>query len=307
MACGIPRIPVVGPSSVGRFLSRVASPSVAASFVFVPFVPFNNPFNPVRVELMEASRAARAGVRDLVSVPVRHCKDAYGIVLTLWGGEKIVYSGDTRPCDRLARAGAGATLLIHEATFDDDRMQDAVRKRHSTVGEALGVAGKMRARWTVLTHFSQRYPRIIGAEKAGDDGSGGREGEGGGIVEEGEQEEGEGELSTSMSSSTSAPPPPPETWCVAFDGMKVRLSALPVVGSVATAAQRLGLIRACFAKEKEDRTAGGENVVGVGELGDGRGEVGVGVGVEASMVAAQHVRFDSDESESGGGGSSSES
>ena len=28
-------------------------------------------------------------------------------------------SGDTRPCDALADAAADATLLIHEATFED--------------------------------------------------------------------------------------------------------------------------------------------------------------------------------------------
>mmetsp|Transcript_3785 Transcript_3785/g.6469 ORF Transcript_3785/g.6469 Transcript_3785/m.6469 type:complete len:124 (-) Transcript_3785:92-463(-) len=38
--------------------------------------------------------------------------------------------------------------------------QDAVLKKHSTVGEALSIARRMKTRAVVLTHFSQRYPRI---------------------------------------------------------------------------------------------------------------------------------------------------
>ena len=33
-------------------------------------------------------------------------------------------------------------------------------KRHSTVGDAIDVATKMNAKSLVLTHFSQRYPKI---------------------------------------------------------------------------------------------------------------------------------------------------
>ena len=34
-------------------------------------------------------------------------------------------------------------------------------KRHRTVGEALGVGKGMGAKTVVLTHFSQRYPKIL--------------------------------------------------------------------------------------------------------------------------------------------------
>jgi ribonuclease BN (tRNA processing enzyme) len=54
----------------------------------------------------------------------------------------------------------GAELLVHEATFDDSMEQDAVRKKHSTVGQALDIARRMRARQVVFTHFSQRYPSL---------------------------------------------------------------------------------------------------------------------------------------------------
>jgi ribonuclease Z len=51
-------------------------------------------------------------------------------------------------------------VLIHEATFEDDMAAQARAKKHSTVGEALGVAREMGAGLVVLTHFSQRYPKI---------------------------------------------------------------------------------------------------------------------------------------------------
>ena len=50
-------------------------------------------------------------------------------------------------------------MLIHEATFGDDKQEEAVNKRHSTIGEALGVATRMGAYRTVLTHFSQLVRR----------------------------------------------------------------------------------------------------------------------------------------------------
>ncbi|KAG6955188.1 hypothetical protein JG687_00011369 [Phytophthora cactorum] len=76
------------------------------------------------------------------------------------GGKKLVYSGDTKPCNELVLAGMGAELLVHEATFDDSMEEDAKKKKHSTVGQALDIARRMRARQVVLTHFSQRYPSL---------------------------------------------------------------------------------------------------------------------------------------------------
>lgn len=49
---------------------------------------------------------------------MQHCGDAWGLVLGHRAGWTLVYSGDSRPCPALQRAGAGCTLLIHEATFE---------------------------------------------------------------------------------------------------------------------------------------------------------------------------------------------
>lgn len=99
--------------------------------------------------------------RGMESVHVIHCFDAYGLVLKdgqdRW---KVVYSGDTVPCPALIKAGANATLLIHEATLEDDMLEDAWNKKHSTMSQALQVGMDMNAERVLLTHFSQRYPKI---------------------------------------------------------------------------------------------------------------------------------------------------
>ena len=50
--------------------------------------------------------------------------------------------------------------------------EDAVLKRHSTVGEAIDVATKMNAKSLVLTHFSQRYPKISQMNRTKDQNNG---------------------------------------------------------------------------------------------------------------------------------------
>ena len=110
---------------------------------------------------------ASLGLRRMVSTPVVHCAHAFALTMesnatcTESGeGWKFVYSGDTRPCSSVTEAARGATVLVHEATFEDGMEEDAVKKRHSTVGEAVKVGNDARAYRTVLTHFSQRYPKV---------------------------------------------------------------------------------------------------------------------------------------------------
>ena len=99
-------------------------------------------------------------LESLESVSVNHCHLSYGIVLVSKCGWKLVYSGDTTPDRRLWERGKDATLLIHEATFDSELVADARKKKHSTVAGAIDVAIKMNAKHLILTHFSQRYPKL---------------------------------------------------------------------------------------------------------------------------------------------------
>ena len=100
------------------------------------------------------------GGMGLQTVPVKHCREAYGVVIRNEDSWRIVYSGDTRPCPALIEAGRNATLLIHEATFEDDLIANAIEHNHCTMSEALDVAKKMNPGFTILTHFSQRYPKV---------------------------------------------------------------------------------------------------------------------------------------------------
>ncbi|XP_066292558.1 zinc phosphodiesterase ELAC protein 2-like [Branchiostoma lanceolatum] len=111
------------------------------------------------------------GFSQLQVVPVLHVSRSYGLVVSHKDDWKLVYSGDSMPCDALIMAGKDATLLIHEATFDDELHQEAKRKRHSTISQAVDVGREMNASFNLLTHFSQRYPKIPlmdnGGEKVG--------------------------------------------------------------------------------------------------------------------------------------------
>jgi len=82
------------------------------------------------------------------------------VSLTFPTGFKFSYSGDCRPSRDFAAIGKGTTVLLHEATFDDELKGDALAKKHSTTSEAIGVAAVMGARRVILTHFSQRYQKI---------------------------------------------------------------------------------------------------------------------------------------------------
>lgn len=93
----------------------------------------------------------------LTSFSVYHCAQSFGLVLEGMKGWKVVFSGDTRPCDNLINYGQKATLLIHEATFEDELIDEAKGKKHSTVSEAIEMSKKCDAYRTILTHFSQRY------------------------------------------------------------------------------------------------------------------------------------------------------
>ncbi|GMM33917.1 tRNase Z [Saccharomycopsis crataegensis] len=81
---------------------------------------------------------------------------------------KVSYSGDTRPVHRFADMGKDSHILIHEATLEDSLQSMAIAKCHSTISEAIGVGKEMRAKKTILTHFSQRYakvpPQVAGIE-----------------------------------------------------------------------------------------------------------------------------------------------
>ena len=116
----------------------------------------------------------RLGLERLAVCPVAHSFDAWAIALLHREGWSIVYSGDTRPCEGVVRLGRSlrsrARILVHEATFDDAEpgmRREAEQRKHSTVAEALEVGNQMGAWRVLLTHFSNRYPRLADVRAGG--------------------------------------------------------------------------------------------------------------------------------------------
>ena len=72
-------------------------------------------------------------------------------------GRKIVYTGDTRPFEEFVKFAAGADLLIHDATLDDELAERAEEDGHSTPNQAAENAKKAKVKQLVLTHISARY------------------------------------------------------------------------------------------------------------------------------------------------------
>jgi len=72
-------------------------------------------------------------------------------------GLKIVFSGDTRPCENVLNLSRNADVLIFDSTFDDSLIDKAVLDMHSTASEAAELAAKANVKLLVLTHISARY------------------------------------------------------------------------------------------------------------------------------------------------------
>ena len=137
--------------------------------------PFLSSFLPPLV-----SRAmSRLGLGKLLPVRVFHCAHSFGLIVeqesegegktaaaaTTNGCEasppmKISFSGDTRRCPALELAARGSHLLVHEATFEDGLEGEALAKNHSTTSDAVSTGKGAGVAATLLTHFSQRYPKV---------------------------------------------------------------------------------------------------------------------------------------------------
>lgn len=71
-------------------------------------------------------------------------------------GIKVVYSGDTEPCENVVKISKEADLLIHDSTFFEV-MED---RMHSGAKEAARIAKKANVKNLILTHFSRRYTNL---------------------------------------------------------------------------------------------------------------------------------------------------
>jgi len=108
---------------------------------------------------------------NFFAIEVFHCDESFGCILEHsefsenlqknnrnW---KISYSGDTRPCNNFHNFAAFSSVFIHEATFDDELMNDAKEKMHSTIAESIKLGLSCKSWRIALTHFSPRYIKLM--------------------------------------------------------------------------------------------------------------------------------------------------
>lgn len=92
----------------------------------------------------------------VTAIPVKHGDlEAYGYAIEA-EGKRVVYSGDTAPCQELVRAAKGADLLVHECSLPDQFKDKA--PHHTTPSELGVLAAETGVRTLVLTHL---YPELI--------------------------------------------------------------------------------------------------------------------------------------------------
>ncbi len=72
-------------------------------------------------------------------------------------GRKIVYTGDTAPCEGTRMAAHEADVLVHESSFLEDELARAKETRHSTARQAAQIADDCAVKLLCLTHVSSRY------------------------------------------------------------------------------------------------------------------------------------------------------
>lgn len=97
---------------------------------------------------------------EVLVTPVSHCADSCGVRFN-FEDFSLSYSGDCRPSTLFALLSRSVDIMIHEATFDDDFKDKALKTKHSTISEAVNIFKQSKAGKLILTHFSQRYPKNI--------------------------------------------------------------------------------------------------------------------------------------------------
>jgi len=156
---------VIGPPPILDFLKEyeVVDSRIACSYRGLDCRELiSNPNRPraSSPQVMQENSLLGGQITSVQAIPVAHCPYSYAVVLEGTAFGKVAYSGDCRPSHKFAQQAQNADILIHEATFEDGMEAEAAMKRHCTVGEALSIAHEMKAKHLVLTHFSQRYPKI---------------------------------------------------------------------------------------------------------------------------------------------------
>lgn len=83
-------------------------------------------------------------------------------------GRKVVFAGDTVPCEMTRVAAHDAELLVHEASFSDEEAARAAETAHSTARQAAQLAREAEVAMLALVHISSRYhvPAVLEEARA---------------------------------------------------------------------------------------------------------------------------------------------
>jgi ribonuclease Z len=102
----------------------------------------------------------RNGVK-VTAIEVNHgdkIKPAFGYVIE-FDGKKVVLSGDTKPDDRVAKAAAGADLLVHEVAVIEPELSKsypsyrAIEDHHTSPEEAGRIFSSAKPKLAVFSHI----------------------------------------------------------------------------------------------------------------------------------------------------------
>lgn len=72
-------------------------------------------------------------------------------------GRKLAIMGDSRPTKNAVNLAEGVQVLVHEATFAEDKADLAHQYYHATSKQAATIAKEAGADVLIMTHFSSRY------------------------------------------------------------------------------------------------------------------------------------------------------
>ena len=78
-------------------------------------------------------------------------------------GLKVVYTGDTKPCDTVVKISKEADVLMHDSTFLE--ADEAKGKAHADVKQAAKIAERANVKQLILTNISRRYKDASEIEK----------------------------------------------------------------------------------------------------------------------------------------------
>ena len=111
------------------------------------------------VEMRVGHKVIESPEFEITTAPVEHLIPAIAVrVRFRETGRVIVYSGDTEPCEALARLAQGADILFHESTGD--------HAGHSTPAQAGAMARRCGVGKLVLIHFTALDSELEGLRRA---------------------------------------------------------------------------------------------------------------------------------------------